>query len=162
MNLLQLTQRQVLIISAITVIAGIAGMVSIYAYAAGSPASKHIYEANTAADTVYERPAPVNEVQAENKPADTPKPGNSNTAPVVTQKPAQAAPAQPGKAEPQGGGHIPFTNLPVTPGDPQSYIDTVGQCPFYEMAGPKGCYPPSDIVCNADWTVCEPVKALGL
>lgn len=52
--------------------------------------------------------------------------------------------------------HVPFTNEPVTPGDPASYIDTVGQCPFYEMAGPKGCYPPSDIECNADWSVCTP------
>ena len=162
MNLLQLTPKQVLIISAITVLAGVAGMVSLYAYAAGNPGVKHIYEATATADIEHAKPKPVSEVEAEKKPADAPKPGSSNTAPVVTQKPAQAAPAQPGKVEPQGGGHIPFTNLPVTPGDPQSYIDTVGQCPFYEMAGPKGCYPPSDIVCNADWTVCEPVKALGL
>ena len=53
------------------------------------------------------------------------------------------------------GGHIPFTNKRVTPGDPASYVDTVGQCPFYEMAGAKGCYPPADIECNADWSVCK-------
>jgi len=54
------------------------------------------------------------------------------------------------------GGHIPFTQKEVTPGVPESYIGTVGQCPFYEMAGEKGCYPPSDITCNADWSVCNP------
>ena len=54
----------------------------------------------------------------------------------------------------ESGGHIPFTSKDVTPGDPQSYVGTVGQCPFYEMAGEKGCYPPADIECNADWSVC--------
>lgn len=49
---------------------------------------------------------------------------------------------------------IPFTNKPVTAGDPESYVDTYGQCPFYENAGPKGCVPPPDIECNADWSVC--------
>lgn len=53
---------------------------------------------------------------------------------------------------------IPFTNKPVTPGDPESYIGTYGQCPFYENAGEKGCYPPSDITCNSDWSYCEPKK----
>ena len=50
--------------------------------------------------------------------------------------------------------HIPYTNKPVTAGQPETYVDTVGQCPFYEMAGEKGCTPPPDIECNADWTVC--------
>lgn len=50
---------------------------------------------------------------------------------------------------------IPFTNKDVTPGDPESYIGTYGQCPFYENAMEKGCYPPSDIVCNEDWSKCE-------
>lgn len=49
---------------------------------------------------------------------------------------------------------IPFTNKPVEAGNPESYIDTYGQCPFYENAGPKGCVPPPDIECNADWSVC--------
>lgn len=52
------------------------------------------------------------------------------------------------------GGHVPFTNQPVTPGDPESYAGTVGQCPFYEMAGEKGCIPPPNLQCNADWSVC--------
>lgn len=54
----------------------------------------------------------------------------------------------------QNGGHIPFTNAPVVAGQPETYVGTVGQCPFYEMAGEKGCMPPSDIECNADWSVC--------
>lgn len=49
---------------------------------------------------------------------------------------------------------IPFTNKPVEAGNPESYVDTYGQCPFYENAGPKGCFPPPDIECNADWSVC--------
>lgn len=59
------------------------------------------------------------------------------------------------RAAVETGGHIPFTNKDVTPGDPSSYVDTVGQCPFYEMAGAKGCVPPPDIECNADWSVCK-------
>lgn len=74
-----------------------------------------------------------------------------------SQAAAQPAPAQE-SAQPvknEAGGHIPFTNKPVTAGDPQSYVDTVGQCPFYEMAGEKGCMPPPDIECNADWSICK-------
>ena len=78
-------------------------------------------------------------------PVQATDPVSTPTAPADT-----AAPAK------QEGGHIPFTNQPVTPGDPESYVDTVGQCPFYEMAGPKGCTPPPDIECNADWSVCGP------
>ena len=64
---------------------------------------------------------------------------------------------QPEKAEPVDGGHIPFTvGVTVTPGDPLSYVDTVGLCPFYEIVGAKGCNPPSDIICNHDWTICKP------
>lgn len=67
---------------------------------------------------------------------------------IVLSPPAGAATEQ--------GGHVPFTNQPVTPGDSASYVDTVGQCPFYEMAGAKGCTPPSNLQCNADWSVCTP------
>lgn len=56
---------------------------------------------------------------------------------------------------------IPFTNKPVTAGDPESYVDTYGQCPFYENAGPKGCVPPPDIQCNEDWSKCEYVGAVN-
>jgi hypothetical protein len=54
----------------------------------------------------------------------------------------------------ESGAHIPFTQAPVVAGQPETYVGTVGQCPFYEMAGEKGCVPPSDIECNADWSVC--------
>lgn len=64
------------------------------------------------------------------------------------------APSQPTQQKQQME-HIPFTQKKVTAGDPESYIDTVGQCPFHEMGGPKGCSPPSDIKCNADWSKCE-------
>lgn len=48
------------------------------------------------------------------------------------------------------------TNEPVTPGVPESYVGTYCQCPFYENAmHPKGCVPPPDIKCNADWSYCE-------
>lgn len=73
---------------------------------------------------------------------------------VTTPNPVQPASAA---SEPLPE-RIPFTNKPVTPGDPESYIGTYGQCPFYENAGEKGCYPPSDITCNADWSYCEPKK----
>lgn len=68
-------------------------------------------------------------------------------------EPVSPTSAASGEAE-----RIPFTNKPVKAGDPESYIGTYGQCPFYENAGEKGCYPPSDITCNADWSKCEPKK----
>lgn len=71
------------------------------------------------------------------------------------QQPSQSIPTTLVQPEPQQGGHIPFTNEPVTAGVPESYINTVGQCPFYEMAGEKGCVPPPDIECNADWSICK-------
>lgn len=71
------------------------------------------------------------------------------------QQPSQPA-AQPAAPQPtEQGAHIPFTSKPVTAGDPESYVGTVGQCPFYEMAGEKGCMPPPDIECNADWSICK-------
>lgn len=54
----------------------------------------------------------------------------------------------------QESAHIPFTQAPVVSGQPESYVGTVGQCPFYEIVNEKGCVPPADIECNADWTVC--------
>lgn len=69
-----------------------------------------------------------------------------------TQVKSQESPSPAAKQE--SGGHIPFTNAPVVAGQPETYVGTVGQCPFYEMAGEKGCMPPSDIECNADWSVC--------
>lgn len=54
----------------------------------------------------------------------------------------------------QDSAHIPFTQAPVVSGQPETYVGTVGQCPFYEIVNEKGCVPPADIECNADWTVC--------
>lgn len=50
---------------------------------------------------------------------------------------------------------IPFTSKPVEAGNPESYVGTYGQCPFYENAGPKGCVPPPYVECNEDWSKCE-------
>lgn len=80
--------------------------------------------------------------------SDTPQQVQTHTEPSVTPKPQQQSQEQP---QPE---RIPFTNKPVTAGDPESYVDTYGQCPFYENAGPKGCVPPPDIECNEDWSVC--------
>lgn len=55
---------------------------------------------------------------------------------------------------PEESAHIPFTQAPVVSGQPETYVNTVGQCPFYEIVNEKGCVPPADIECNADWTVC--------
>lgn len=79
------------------------------------------------------------------EPSEAVDPVSTPTAPAHSTAPAQ-----------QQGAHIPFTSDPVTPGDPESYVDTVGQCPFYEMAGEKGCTPPPDIECSADWSECHP------
>lgn len=92
--------------------------------------------------------APVRKTQTVTKP--------QPAAPAPTPAPAPAP--KPAETPKKDGGHIPFTNKPVTPGNPESYIGTVGQCPFYEMAGEKGCYPPANIECNADWTVCKEKK----
>lgn len=106
------------------------------------------------ADTSANEPTEVVE------PTQTPQNANKgNTAPIrqapVERVSEQTRPTEsvPAKTEPLE--RIPFTNKPVTPGVPESYIDTYGQCPFYEGAGEKGCVPPPDIQCNADWSVCE-------
>lgn len=75
----------------------------------------------------------------------------SSSVPNQPQKSTQSSNPAPAS---DSGAHIPFTQAPVVAGQPESYVGTVGQCPFYEMAGEKGCVPPSDIECNADWSVC--------
>ena len=90
-----------------------------------------------------ERPQePRKSVETYQQPSETPAQPQATGS---TESAPQKAPAA----------HIPFTNKDVTAGDPESYVDTVGQCPFYEMAGPKGCTPPPDIECNADWSECH-------
>lgn len=96
----------------------------------------------TAQEAVENEPGDV----SQSAPTDTPQ-----TSSITNDTPA-----------PDQGGHIPFTQEPVTPGDPASYQNTVGQCPFYEMGGDKGCIPPADIECNADWSECHPRNTDGL
>lgn len=109
-------------------------------------------DVNRQVQTVNEsssQPEPLE--SAETTPQEAPQatqPAETHNVPSVQQTTPQAQPEQPESA------HIPFTNKPVTAGQPETYVDTVGQCPFYEMAGEKGCTPPPDIECNADWTVC--------
>lgn len=108
----------------------------------GAGASEKFETTVSPSQTVEPQEAVQNEASEPSPAVDT---VSTPTAPADTTAPAK-----------QEGGHIPFTQQPVTPGDPESYVDTVGQCPFYEMAGPKGCTPPPDIECNADWSVCTP------
>lgn len=95
-----------------------------------------------------EMPQPA-ENQASEKPQEPSKVVETYPQPSETAAAAQAPQTAPPAA------HIPFTNEPVTAGDPQSYVGTVGQCPFYEIAGDKGCVPPPNIECNADWSICK-------
>jgi len=127
--------------------------VIIFASANAKPALDALQQAQTAEQT--ENPVvPITPQDGpENKATDT----SSRTSSPATVKDEAAAPqsAIGGEApEPQ---RIPFTQNEVTPGDPQSYVGTYGQCPFYEnaMEG-KGCVPPADLECNADWTECHP------
>lgn len=85
----------------------------------------------------------------------TPSEPVSQSAPADTTQPQRISNDTPVPQPKQQGAHVPFTTKEVTPGDPESYVDTVGQCPFYEMGGPKGCVPPPDIECNADWSECH-------
>ena len=151
-NPLEMTKRQIAIITFIAVTAGIVYMLVMF-----SAAAKELGEAQ-----VLLNKADSAQVDAFTGPTAAPKSADepqATTAPKATAQPTQqrqAVQPEPVKTEPKDGGHVPFTNKDVTPGQPETYVDTVGQCPFYEMAGPKGCYPPADIVCNDDWTVCGP------
>lgn len=100
--------------------------------------------------TVISKPSPT---QAAPNTPDAPKPANT--------KPLQPTPTQNPLGDTVQGvtgavRDVIYTTKNVIPGDPLSYIGTYGQCPFYENAGEKGCYPPSDIICNANWSVCKP------
>lgn len=110
-------------------------------------------------------PAPVKvDTQPKTKPAaqdaaqnKASEPSSRTSSPATVKNEAAAPQSAIGGEAPrkQQGAHVPFTTKPVTPGDPESYVDTVGQCPFYEMGGPKGCVPPPDLECNADWSECH-------
>lgn len=100
-------------------------------------------------------------IPAGNRPGMHSGRGAETRRPVAQPQPASPAPAPatPAAPAPQQGAHIPFTDKPVTPGNPESYVGTVGQCPFYEMAGEKGCVPPAGYTCNSDWTHCTIEKS---
>lgn len=91
--------------------------------------------------------APEGAQAAENEKTYMDSSSSSNQG-VETPKPTVSQPSQ------ESGAHIPFTQAPVVAGQPETYVDTVGQCPFYENVTEKGCVPPADIECNADWSVC--------
>lgn len=173
-NLLELTKRQTLAISAVATGLGIALLLAMGVFvAAQSNTTKQAFgaqPANSFDQPVSVREQPVKETQR-NEDGTVKETGGTQTVTTYTPQaaPSKAQAPQPANTQPmqpapasdplgatkQDGGHIPFTNIPVTPGDPLSYVGTVGQCPFYEMAGDKGCWPPKDIVCNADWSICK-------
>lgn len=98
------------------------------------------------------------EKSEESQPSEIQQPESAPEVPQVVetyQQPSQPQTAAETPKNEAPAAHIPFTNKPVTAGDPESYVGTVGQCPFYEMAGEKGCVPPPDIECNADWSECH-------
>jgi hypothetical protein len=161
------------IIIALVILAAAAGFFTVQALAGPAPASDNTQtsqpQQTTSADhqvdpfdPIHGDPAEVTETAAaESAQETTPivQTYQQPSKPAPAPQAAQQAPAAPAPVAKEQGGHVPFTNDPVTAGDPESYIGTVGQCPFYEMAGEKGCFPPADIECNADWSVCK-LKAL--
>ena len=104
----------------------------------------------------------TSEAKSDDKKIETPEPAKSVVeapnypAKSVTKpadEPAKSVEQKPGVVKVEGG-HIPFTYGNGVPGQPETYVDTVGECPFYEMAGAKGCVPPPNLECNEDWSVC--------
>ena len=91
--------------------------------------------------------------QTESPQPSRPQPNQEPSAPRPAPAPAPAP--QPKPEEPK---RMEFTDKPVQPGNPESYRNTYGQCPFYENAGEKGCVPPPNVKCNADWSKCEPIN----
>lgn len=91
----------------------------------------------------------VEEIQPRESVSEEPEQAETYTEPFVTPKSEQQQQETPQLER------IEFTNKPVIAGEPESYIDTYGQCPFYENAGPKGCVPPPYIECNDDWSQCK-------
>ena len=131
------------------VIFGVAIAALITTAIVGASQSKPALEAFQEAQKSEQVQSPVVQPAAQEAVQDTPEQASDTPAPAVGGDISVPTKEQ--------GAHIPFTQEPVTPGVPESYVDTVGQCPFYEMAGPKGCIPPPDIECNADWSMCNPV-----
>jgi hypothetical protein len=180
-NLLELTRKQTLKLSAATVALGIAFVIVTGVFVAaqiGHPSTA--FGSQPYSDEVTETEQPVVEVQHNEDGTETEtggtqtvitQPGNAQAAPASlaapsVAKPGNSKPLQPAPATNPVGDTlqgvtdtargVTYTLKDVVPGDPQSYIGTYGQCPFYEDAGVKGCWPPSNLTCNANWTVCTP------
>lgn len=182
MKLPKITKRSVVVASAIVALT-FSGGVAVFAFSQAPEPPHAVTESKSKAEEVKKEEKSAtsdqtpSEVQATGQ-TDQPttvsagnRPGVHSSRDTETRRPvAQSQPASPAPAPtpapapsptpaPQQGAHIPFTNKPVTPGDPESYVGTVGQCPFYEMAGEKGCVPPAGYTCNSDWTHCTIEKS---
>ena len=180
MKLPKITKRSVVIVSAIVAVT-FSGGVAVFAFSQAPEPPRAVTEVKTNAketkkeetsDTSDQTPSEVQTtgqadqsaaIPASNRPGVHSGRGAETRRPVAQPQPASPAPTpapapSPAPA-PQQGAHIPFTNKPVTPGNPESYAGTVGQCPFYEMAGEKGCVPPAGYTCNSDWTHCTIEKS---
>ena len=149
------SKKNLLIGLAIFAVAFVAIVVSIAASANGAVQTESSTQQSTEAPAItpVQTNSPEIPESSENQPSesvsDAPKAVQTYEQPIVTPN-AEQEQQKPVEME-----RIPFTNKPVTAGDPESYIGTYGQCPFYENAGEKGCFPPPDIECNEDWSKCE-------
>lgn len=176
-NLLELTKRQTLTLSAVATGLGIAFVLALGIFITSeSGQTKQAFGAQPASNRVENvSDQPVVETSNNEDGSKTETGGSQTvttyTAPqdaTATPAPAKASnkPAQPTPATNPVGETVQgvtdtvrgvtYTLKNVIPGDPMSYVGTYGQCPFYEAVGEKGCWPPSDIVCNADWSICRP------
>lgn len=180
MKLPKITKRSVVIASAIVAVT-FSGGVAVFAFSQAPEPPRAVTESKPKteevkkeekSDTSDQTPSEVQTTGQTDQSAAVPagdRPGVHSGRDIETRRPvAQPQPAAPAPAPapapspapaPQQGAHIPFTNKPVTPGNPESYAGTVGQCPFYEMAGEKGCVPPAGYTCNSDWTHCTIEKS---
>lgn len=180
MKLPKITKRSIVVASAIVAVT-FSGGVAVFAFSQAPEPPHAVTEVKTntkeakkeeKSDTSDQTPSEVQTTGQTDQSAAIPagnRPGVHSDRDTETRRPvAQPQPASPAPVPapvpspapaPQQGAHIPFTDKPVTPGNPESYVGTVGQCPFYEMAGEKGCVPPAGYTCNSDWTHCTIEKS---
>lgn len=150
MDLHSKIKRNIRILIAVSAIfAGLFFSAIAYSFQQVSESVKEYEHTSNQLEEVKPQPeAPSEAIIPENTPKQPESAKKSQESVVLEEKVAPQAPEV--QME-----RIPFTSKEVQPGQPESYVDTYGQCPFYENAGAKGCYPPADIQCNADWSVCE-------
>lgn len=175
-NLLQLTKKQLYVITAVTVLAGIALLI-----AAGAMLTGAVQSTNSAFSTLDNGPlsdlqkTPAEPTSDTTEPSDAVQP-TRDVAGVQPTQPAtnvQAAQQAQGKAatpaQPNGPG-VPATpavpsvkDVPAMatcaagyyPIGPDACHKEPSGCPFYEQTEPKGCNPPADIKCSdATFTNC--------